>query len=293
MDSYILFFIVLLTFSFIFLHYSRKYHNINSYLRQEIKKLNEQLKHSEAEKNHLRQELDAVVLEKNRLDRCYSQIETLYNYQKISEEREAENREHAFRKQAGLDYERYIGYLFEQKGYSVIYLGAIRGMDDNGIDLICSNDDKIYVVQCKNWNPEHMHLTLKPFLYLLGASILCYYRYLVPDILSFAGDLTLRGYQPIFCISCKVPRSISEIAKKLGMIIHTEPFDKRKIPIQSKLAAEDESFPIRLFPRDRGYDYVIANTRENPRFYHQLVLQHFPEIRYKLINYVSNDIEPS
>ena len=49
----------------------------------------------------------------------------------------------------GVDYERFVGYEYEQKGYAVEYHGATRGKEDLGIDLICRNDNQVLVVQCK------------------------------------------------------------------------------------------------------------------------------------------------
>lgn len=52
----------------------------------------------------------------------------------------------------GRIYERYIGYLYEQKGYDVEYTGIFRGYEDLGRDLICTKGDEIIVIQCKNWS---------------------------------------------------------------------------------------------------------------------------------------------
>lgn len=52
----------------------------------------------------------------------------------------------------GLDYERYIGYLYEQKGYQVNYHGINKGLDDLGIDLICKKDNSVCLIQCKYWS---------------------------------------------------------------------------------------------------------------------------------------------
>lgn len=49
-------------------------------------------------------------------------------------------------------YERYVGYLFEQDGYDVEYVGIFKGYEDLGRDLICSKGDEMVVVQCKNWS---------------------------------------------------------------------------------------------------------------------------------------------
>ena len=51
----------------------------------------------------------------------------------------------------GRDYERFIGYLFERKGYYVVYNGALEGKADGGIDLIACKDGLIHLIQCKRW----------------------------------------------------------------------------------------------------------------------------------------------
>jgi len=50
---------------------------------------------------------------------------------------------------AGIQYERFIGYHHEAKGYRVDYHGALLGVDDLGIDLVCTKDNEVRIVQCK------------------------------------------------------------------------------------------------------------------------------------------------
>ena len=52
----------------------------------------------------------------------------------------------------GRMYERYIGYLYEKKGYAVEYHGIFQGFEDLGRDLICQKGNDIQIVQCKNWS---------------------------------------------------------------------------------------------------------------------------------------------
>ena len=56
------------------------------------------------------------------------------------------------KEEIGLFYERYIGYIFESKGWHVIYYGAKKGKEDEGIDLICVRKDSVRLVQCKYWS---------------------------------------------------------------------------------------------------------------------------------------------
>lgn len=56
--------------------------------------------------------------------------------------------------QIGRDYEMYIGYLLEQKGYRVTYTGITKKLEDMGRDLIAEKDNKALIIQCKNWSQE-------------------------------------------------------------------------------------------------------------------------------------------
>jgi hypothetical protein len=51
--------------------------------------------------------------------------------------------------QIGIDFERYIGFLYEEQGFKVKFHGAMKGVEDLGIDLICSKKTEIVIVQCK------------------------------------------------------------------------------------------------------------------------------------------------
>ena len=53
--------------------------------------------------------------------------------------------------EVGRLYERYVGYLFEQQGFSVTYHGILEGYEDLGRDLICQRRGLTLIVQCKCW----------------------------------------------------------------------------------------------------------------------------------------------
>ncbi len=73
--------------------------------------------------------------------------------------------------QIGIDYERYIGYLLEQKGYTVHYNGATEGVEDMGRDLIAENDTHYLIVQCKRWAREKV-IHEKHIFQLYGTTVL-------------------------------------------------------------------------------------------------------------------------
>lgn len=71
---------------------------------------------------------------------------------------------------AGRDYERYIGYLYEQNGCLVCYEGAISGYDDLGRDLIVTKDGWTFIIQCKRWS-ERRVVHEKHIFQLFGTTI--------------------------------------------------------------------------------------------------------------------------
>lgn len=73
--------------------------------------------------------------------------------------------------QIGIEYERYIGYLLEQKGYTVHYNGATEGVEDMGRDLIAENSTNYLIVQCKRWAQEKV-IHEKHIFQLYGTTVL-------------------------------------------------------------------------------------------------------------------------
>lgn len=56
--------------------------------------------------------------------------------------------------QIGRDYELYIGYLCEKRGFAVQYTGNELKLEDLGRDLILSSAEEIIIIQCKCWAKE-------------------------------------------------------------------------------------------------------------------------------------------
>ena len=68
----------------------------------------------------------------------------------------------------GTDYERFIANQYELKGYKVSLHGILKGKKDGGIDIICTKDNQMIFIQCKNWESHHRwkinHEKLKSFI---------------------------------------------------------------------------------------------------------------------------------
>jgi len=70
---------------------------------------------------------------------------------------------------AGREYERFIGWQYEQTGYDVEFFGAIKGLEDLGRDLICRRASQTLIVQCKRWS-HHKTIHEKHVLQLFGTT---------------------------------------------------------------------------------------------------------------------------
>lgn len=74
----------------------------------------------------------------------------------------------------GRMYERFVGYLYEQRGWAVEYHGIIKGLEDLGRDLVCRKGERVSVVQCKNWS--HHRTVHEKHLFQLYGSVFYYRR---------------------------------------------------------------------------------------------------------------------
>jgi len=79
----------------------------------------------------------------------YTSLSTAEKYQ-LALDRYVRRNKNAW--QVGIEYERYVGYLFEMDGYNVKYHGALTGLGDLGRDLIASKDGSTIIIQCKRWS---------------------------------------------------------------------------------------------------------------------------------------------
>ena len=143
--------------------------------------------------------------------------------------------------EVGIDYERYIGYLCEQHGYSVLYNGAISKKEDMGRDLILLKDDTAILIQCKRWKKEKtIH---ENHIFQLAGSVF-EYAYNNPDKKVLGAFVTTTQFSPI----------ASLCAKKLGILLFPQtPFEE--FPrIKCNIGKNGEK--IFHLPMDQQYDSV-------------------------------------
>lgn len=157
--------------------------------------------------------------------------------------------------QLGRDYERYIGYLYESKGYKVEYHGIEFGFEDMGRDLICIKGNDIRVIQCKYW-AAHKTIHEKHICQLFGTAEA--YR------LKFQGNGDLFGDSETtswLYISCSASQTAKEFAKMLDVNL-IESFPLQPYPIIKCNVSLRDGSKIYHLPFDQQYDRTLIEFKD-------------------------------
>lgn len=147
----------------------------------------------------------------------------------------------------GIEYERYIGYIYETHGYKVTYNGALKGLDDMGCDLFLEKENVTYVVQCKRWSSEKV-IHEKHIFQLYGAT----------EVKRIQDPGTI--YRAVFYTTTKVSDLARECAKRLGiLVLENKPYQENYPKIKCNINQQTGE-KIYHLPMDQQYDRVqIAN----------------------------------
>ena len=143
-----------------------------------------------------------------------------------------------FKWELGRDYERYIGHLYEKRGYAVYYQGIVEGLDDLGRDLICTKDNSVEIIQCKFWSKEKQ-IHEKHIFQLYGTVIAhkidnpktsvsaCFTTSttLSERAKQFADELSIRVYEN--CALEPYPIIKCNVSRRDGTKIYHLPFDQQ------------------------------------------------------------------
>lgn len=160
----------------------------------------------------------------------------------------------------GKMYERYIGYVYEKRGYKVEYRGIELGLKDGGIDLICRKGNEILLVQCKNWKQEST-IYEKHICQLYGASRfydkMCIQKVYTEGLFA---DVDWERVTPVFVTTTKLDEHAKDVADSLGVIIEYIEFDKTYPIIKCNI---NNGTRIYHLPIDQMYDCTkICNPGE-------------------------------
>ena len=152
------------------------------------------------------------------------------------------NRKNKSNWEIGIEYERYIGYLYENKGYKVTYNGAVEGLNDLGRDIIAENRDKILIVQCKYWKKEK-NIHEKHIFQLFGTMVLK----------KLTSPKNVYG---IFITSATISDVAKQVAKELQIeLVENKPIDKNYPCIKCNINRQTGE-KIYHLPFDQQYDNI-------------------------------------
>ncbi|MEY4751498.1 MAG: hypothetical protein RIQ60_3712 [Pseudomonadota bacterium] len=144
---------------------------------------------------------------------------------------------------AGIQYERYIGYCYEQEGFSVEYHGAIEGVEDLGIDLICTKGDVIQVVQCKRLSlAKQLPVRENAVAQIYGAAL--YY--------AISNQIDRSNVKPVLITTFELSPRAREFASALGVYTRENKSIERYPCIKCNFSSSGER--IYHLPFDQQYD---------------------------------------
>ena len=162
---------------------------------------------------------------------------------------------------AGLRYERYLGYLYEKSGWSVDYVGAIKGLEDFGRDLICRKGDECCVVQAKRWNKDRSVIHMKHVVQLFGTCVL------------LKSEQSLRTVpKPILISTAEFAIDAKSVADTLGVVLNVKPLDKSYPTI--KVHASRVGEPLYHLPYDQQYDRIKMKLNDGDRYVNTVIEAH-------------------
>jgi len=167
--------------------------------------------------------------------------------------------------QIGRDYERYIGYLYEIKGWNAYYHGK-KGFEDLGRDLICKKANAVEIIQCKRWAQEKI-IHEKHIYYLFGTTVEYFIENFEGEDLQLALFPSLvrkRNVIPKLVTTIDVSPKAEQVAKVLGVVIEKVPSES--YPSVKCNVARRTGEKIFHLPFDQQYDTILIEE-ERLEFY--------------------------
>ena len=155
--------------------------------------------------------------------------------------------------QIGRDYELYIGYIYQNKGYDVDYIGSYAKFEDLGRDLICKKDGITLIIQCKYWSKEkQIH---ENHINQLYGTTLAY---------AITNDLPIESVKSLLVTNTTLSPMAKEFAKILN-VNYKENSEIGDFP-RIKCNVNYDEFGIRTkiyhLPMDQQYDRVQIKNKD-------------------------------
>jgi len=167
--------------------------------------------------------------------------------------------------QVGRDYERYIGYLYEMKGYSVYYQGIEKGLEDLGRDLVCKKRNEVVIVQCKYWREERT-VHEKHINQLFGTTVEYFIKHndgRGKRQLDFFPTMLKEGQiSAAFVTSASLSETAKNFAGILGVKVE-EHFPFKQYPSIKCNVSHRDGTKIYHLPLDQQYDRTTVEEERN------------------------------
>lgn len=164
------------------------------------------------------------------------------------------------KREIGKEYERYIGYRYELKGYKVEYKGILSGLEDLGRDLICTKDDEAIIIQCKCWSKNKV-IHEKHINQLFGTFAKYQIEQQVKENPNAKPYVVTNNtgenpkYRAVFVTSTKLSPTAQSFADALG-IERREEFPLEDFPMIKCNVSRKSGEKIYHLPFDNSYDSV-------------------------------------
>lgn len=153
----------------------------------------------------------------------------------------------------GRDYEMFIAYEYEKKGYKVFYTGITEKLQDRGRDIIAKKNNETLIIQCKNWS-QHKEIHENHICQLFGTTV----QYNLENALNDKNKAI-----PVLITSTTLSKTALNFAKYLGVkVIQNKKFEE--FPrIKCNINNNEKIYHL---PFDQQYDRTIIGDREGEFF---------------------------
>ena len=150
----------------------------------------------------------------------------------------------------GVEFERYVGYVYESSGAKVRYAGALQGLEDMGRDLLVERGNTTEVIQCKRWSKDKV-IHEKHIFQLFGTTMLLKVKN--PSVV----------YNGIFVTTA----TLSELARECAEQLHIEVIENYEMkPYPMIKCHASANGKIYHLPMDQQYDRVQIGGKPGSMF---------------------------
>jgi hypothetical protein len=151
---------------------------------------------------------------------------------------------------AGTQYERYVGYKFESKGFNVEYHGALERKQDLGIDLICKKNAMVHIIQCKRLSPIKQIPVRENVVAQIYGTAMFY---------ALIHKLDRNHVMPAIYTTYELSSQAKDFAEMLGVTTR-ENFAFEKYPCIKCNISKSTGERIYHFPFDQQYDRTLIGN---------------------------------